>query len=79
MDTLGKFDPGSSAKDKLERDTRWVGDFTDDLTVAIALRKWDHAVALVEEGLPTCSFSLADANCPLYRREQVGEHAKLGS
>lgn len=41
---------GSAGKDKAERDARWIGDFTDDLTVAIALRKWDHAVALVEEG-----------------------------
>ncbi|KDQ51127.1 hypothetical protein JAAARDRAFT_140823 [Jaapia argillacea MUCL 33604] len=47
---------GSTAKDKLERDTRWVGEFADDLTVAIALREWDRAVELVEQGetkLPT--------------------------
>ncbi|KAH7916378.1 hypothetical protein BJ138DRAFT_995706 [Hygrophoropsis aurantiaca] len=46
----------SSAKDKAERDARWVGDFSDDLTVAIALREWDQAVKLVEQGkakLPT--------------------------
>lgn len=47
---MGKSDVGASAKEKTERDARWIGDFTDDLTVAIALRKWDHAVALVEEG-----------------------------
>ncbi|THH31938.1 hypothetical protein EUX98_g2241 [Antrodiella citrinella] len=40
----------SSAKEKVERDTRWIGEFADDLTVAIALRKWDEAVTLVEEG-----------------------------
>ncbi|CAL1693849.1 unnamed protein product [Somion occarium] len=45
-----KADMGSSAKEKAERDARWVGDFTDELTVAIALRQWDQAVKLVEEG-----------------------------
>ena len=43
-------DAGSSAKEKAEQDARWIGDFSDDLTVAIALRKWEDAVALVEEG-----------------------------
>lgn len=46
-----KLDLGPSAKEKAERDARWIGDFADDLTVAIALRKWDQAVSLVEEGL----------------------------
>ena len=41
---------GASAKEKAERDTRLVDEFSDDLTVAIALRKWDRAVTLVEEG-----------------------------
>ncbi|VDB87561.1 unnamed protein product [Peniophora sp. CBMAI 1063] len=39
-----------SAKEKAERDARWAADFTDDLTVAIALREWERAVALVEQG-----------------------------
>ncbi|RPD64554.1 hypothetical protein L227DRAFT_571032 [Lentinus tigrinus ALCF2SS1-6] len=43
-------DMGSSAKEKVERDARWIGDWSDELTVAIALREWDKAVALVEEG-----------------------------
>ena len=51
-DVSGQSSLASSAKEKLEHDTRWVGDFTDDLTVAISLRKWDHAVTLVEEGTP---------------------------
>lgn len=38
------------AKEKTERDARWVGEFTDDLTVAISLREWDRAVELVEQG-----------------------------
>jgi exocyst complex component 8 len=38
------------AKEKAERDARWVGDFADNLTVAIALREWEKAVSLVEEG-----------------------------
>lgn len=49
-DMAGKSEMGSSAKEKAERDARWLSDFCDDLTVAIALRKWDHAVALVEQG-----------------------------
>ncbi|KAH9854378.1 hypothetical protein C2E23DRAFT_753413 [Lenzites betulinus] len=41
---------GATAKEKAERDARWTGDWSDDLTVAVALREWDRAVALVEEG-----------------------------
>ncbi|GBE77202.1 Exocyst complex component EXO84 [Sparassis crispa] len=47
---------GSTAKEKAERDARWISDFSDDLTVAISLREWDQAVSLVEQGeanLPT--------------------------
>ena len=43
-------DMGASSKEKAERDTRWIGDWSDELTVAVALREWDKAVALVEEG-----------------------------
>ena len=39
-----------SAKETAERDTRWIGDFADELNVAIALREWDKAVELVEQG-----------------------------
>ena len=41
---------GSSAKEKAERDALWTGEFTDELTVAIALREWDKAVSYVEQG-----------------------------
>ena len=41
---------GATAKEKADRDTRLVDEFSDELTVAIALRNWDHAVMLVEEG-----------------------------
>ncbi|KAI0714572.1 hypothetical protein C8Q76DRAFT_727239 [Earliella scabrosa] len=43
-------DIGATAKEKTERDARWIGDWSDELTVATALREWDKAVALVEEG-----------------------------
>ncbi|KAG2136515.1 uncharacterized protein EDB93DRAFT_781949 [Suillus bovinus] len=43
-------DGDTSARDKSESDARFVSDFSDDLTVAIALRSWERAVALVEEG-----------------------------
>lgn len=50
----GEF-PGASevddAKEKAERDARWVGEWSDDLTVAIALREWTKAVDLVEQGM----------------------------
>jgi hypothetical protein len=46
--------PGASeadqAKEKAERDARWVAEWSDDLTVAIALRQWTQAVDLVEKG-----------------------------
>ncbi|KAJ3510518.1 hypothetical protein NLJ89_g4622 [Agrocybe chaxingu] len=41
---------GTDAKDKAERDARWVGEWSDDLTVAIALKEWSKAVDLVEKG-----------------------------
>ena len=41
---------GDGAKEKHDRDARWVSDFCDDLTVAIALREYDQAVTLVEQG-----------------------------
>lgn len=51
-----KSDMGTGAKEKGERDARWIGDFSDDLTVAIALRKWDEAVAMVIEGTFTMCY-----------------------
>ncbi|KZP28786.1 hypothetical protein FIBSPDRAFT_728388 [Athelia psychrophila] len=39
-----------AGKEKAEKDARWVGEFSDDLTVAIALREWEKAVNLVEQG-----------------------------
>ncbi|EIN14240.1 hypothetical protein PUNSTDRAFT_110361 [Punctularia strigosozonata HHB-11173 SS5] len=63
-----------TAKEKAERDARWLSDYSDGLTVAIALRDWDKAAALVEEGetklptipslsakLPTLTASLTSA------------------
>ncbi|KAG6907950.1 hypothetical protein DXG01_006808 [Tephrocybe rancida] len=47
----------SGAKEKAERDARWVGEWADDLTVAIALREWEKAVALVEEGKAKLSIT----------------------
>jgi exocyst complex component 8 len=40
----------SGAKEKSERDALWVGEWADELTVAIALREWEKAVTLVEQG-----------------------------
>lgn len=70
-DVSGRPDLGSSAKEKLERDARWLGDFSDDLTVAIALRKWDHAAALVEEGRPFLVRILHLADADVYVKAKV--------
>ena len=51
-------DEDSGAKEKAERDARWVGDWSDALTVAIALREWGNAVVLVEEGQSRCSSQI---------------------
>lgn len=45
------LDSDTGAKEKAERDARWVADWADELTVAIALREWEKAVGLVEEGM----------------------------
>ncbi|KAG8947884.1 exocyst complex component exo84 [Tulasnella sp. 424] len=43
--------PGLPGSDKTqEKDLRWVSDFVDKLAVAIALREWEEAVSLVEQG-----------------------------
>ncbi|PBL00232.1 hypothetical protein ARMGADRAFT_916969 [Armillaria gallica] len=42
--------PDADTKEKLERDARWTSEWADDLTVAIALREWEKATKLVEEG-----------------------------
>ncbi|KAJ7754970.1 nuclear mRNA splicing protein [Mycena maculata] len=53
-DLASRVDPdgvaGSDAKEKAERDARWTAEWADDLTVAIALREWEKATALVETG-----------------------------
>jgi exocyst complex component 8 len=38
-------------KEKGESDARWISEFSDSLTVAIALHEWEEAVKLVEEGM----------------------------
>jgi exocyst complex component 8 len=54
----------SGAKEKVERDARWVSDFCDELNVAVALREFEQAVKLVEEGtldiLGLCTESYVD-------------------
>lgn len=51
---LGGLGGGLGAKDKAEGDARWISEFSDGLTVAIALREWEEAVGLVEEGKWRC-------------------------
>ncbi|KAK7025434.1 exocyst complex component exo84 [Paramarasmius palmivorus] len=47
----GESSPANEAKEKAERDARWTSEWADDLNVAIALKEWDKAVKLVEEGM----------------------------
>lgn len=44
------FNGADHSKEKAEQDARWVGEWSDDLIVAIALREWTKAVDLVEQG-----------------------------
>jgi len=46
---------GTDAKEKADRDTRWASEWSDDLTVAIALKEWSKAVDLVEQGISQIS------------------------
>ncbi|KAL5519398.1 EXO84 [Sanghuangporus vaninii] len=50
MNELALHSGLGGAQEKSDKDALWVGELTDNLTVAIALREWDKAVALVEEG-----------------------------
>ena len=38
------------AQEESDKDALWVSELTDKLTMAIALREWEKAVALVDEG-----------------------------
>ncbi|ESK96148.1 nuclear mrna splicing protein [Moniliophthora roreri MCA 2997] len=46
----GEASPANDAKEKAERDARWTSEWADELNVAIALKEWESAVKLVEEG-----------------------------
>ncbi len=63
-DWMKEFAPGGGggAKEKAEKDAIWVGELTDQLTVAIALRQWEEACTLVAEGYFHCRI-LAECNC----------------
>lgn len=52
LDQKGGDIPGmdNDVKEKMERDTRWVDEWSDNLAVAIALKEWTKAVDLVEQG-----------------------------
>ena len=70
-------DEDSGAKEKAERDARWVGDWSDELTVAIALREWENAVVLVEEGQSRCPSQTENPFLSLTqksRQSQTGDH-----
>jgi hypothetical protein len=54
-------------RQKAERDARWIGDFADELTAAIALREWDKAVDLVGQG---AVLFLTARNHPIFLTRQ---------
>jgi hypothetical protein len=61
---------GGGAKDKAECDARFVGDFTDDLTIAIALMEFERAVQLVEDGKDAVSSSYQSRRLNLFPGEK---------
>ena len=58
------------AKEKSDKDALWVGELTDKLTVAIALREWDKAVALVEEGDSIANVRNHTSSCHLKGKQR---------
>ena len=53
---------GTDVKEKIERDARWVGEWSDNLAVAIALKEWAKAVDLVEQGRILLSVGILSAH-----------------
>ena len=51
MNELALHSGVGGAQEKSDKDAVWVNELTDNLTVAIALREWEKAVSLVEEGI----------------------------
>lgn len=41
---------GFGPEDATSKDLSWIGDYSDELAVTIALRQFEEAVALVEKG-----------------------------
>jgi hypothetical protein len=62
-----------SVKETSERDALWIGDFADQLTMAIALREWDTAADLVEQG-PSSSRYLTSAPFLIYQQGKRSSH-----
>ena len=57
MNEFAREGLGGGAKEKEDKDVRMVNELTDELTVCIALREWEEAVNLVEQGTYTVSHS----------------------
>lgn len=49
-DWLTEYATGQGLSNSKEKDARFIDDFADNLTVAIALREWDEAMKMVEDG-----------------------------
>ena len=64
------------AKDKAERDALWTSEWADDLTVAIALREWEKAVTLVEEGKPLVALESPPPPLILVFRGQAKQNSQ---
>jgi hypothetical protein len=67
---------GGGAKDKAERDARIIGDFTDDLTVAIALKEFERAVQLVQDGGPPFRRLLGSENLPRFQERSKSDRSQ---
>ena len=80
MNELALHSGMGGAKEKSDKDAIWVSEHTDKLTMAIALREWDKAAALVEEGQHTTvvyyTFVSMRFNC---RRSKEGYSTDIGA
>lgn len=67
------------AKQRAERDAQWIGDWSDELTVAIALKEWDKAVKLVETGSSgSMFFRFVCSQQWVFREKQSFNHSCHG-
>lgn len=56
---------------KAEQDAQWINNFSDELTVAVALRDWDTAVDLVVKGDLHIPYLVRSSHSILQARDEL--------